>query len=165
MRHTLRFTAEKIARRIDLIKNHIIRQEVALEPFRFRKLRDADDEPDLDADLSQDQTLDWFSHWAGADTHFLLTTEFSVPEGWKDPVALNLPLGTAGDIFSHPECIVYIDGKMAASADRHHWLVRLEPHLMDGKTHKLQLHGWTGWTSWPPNPNDRQMLFMKRCGA
>ena len=43
---------------------------------------------------------------------FILITNFVVPTGWdkKAPAALYLPIGIAGD-FSHPEALVYLDGK------------------------------------------------------
>jgi hypothetical protein len=63
--------------------------------------------------------------------------------------------GVAGDIFTHPEALLYIDGKAVASADRYHHTVDLDTSLADGKPHDLMLHGWTGLTGWPPDPTNR----------
>lgn len=73
---------------------------------------------------------------------FLLRTRFSAKGANQ---ALYLPLGNSGDIFTHPEGLLYIDGVSLASADRHHHLIDIPERYCDGQLHELALHGWTGW--------------------
>jgi hypothetical protein len=100
----------------------------------------------------------------GAEPPFRPAIPLHRPPGWRNP-ALHLPLGAAGDIFTHPEALLYIDGRPLASADRYHHTVDLDPALADGKPHDLMLHGWTGLTGWPPDPTDRSQLFMRECSV
>lgn len=159
MNHDLRFTAEKIGKRIELVRAHIFREKAPFPEFTLEHLSDPMDEPGRGQDKG---TVSWDSYWAGQDTHFVLRSQFTVPEHFTTP-ALFLPLGVAGDIFTHPEALLHIDGALVASADRYHQLVLLEPALADGKAHQLLLKGWTGLTGWPPDPNNPARLQMQPC--
>ncbi|QPH54599.1 alpha-mannosidase [Pontivivens ytuae] len=161
MAHSLRLTAEKIGKRLDLIRPLVAQARVPIEPFHLECLPSARAEPGTGTSLGP---LEWESYWGGADLHFVLRSRFTVPAGWRDP-ALHLPLGEAGDIFTHPEALLHIDGRPLASADRYHHTVDLAPELADGLPHDLMLHGWTGLTGWPPDPNDRTQLFIRECGV
>jgi alpha-mannosidase len=110
------------------------------------------------------ERLEWNSYWGGQNLHFTLRSRFIIPEGWRNP-ALHLPLGVAGDIFTHPEGLLYIDGRALASADRYHHTIDLSTDLADGQPHDLLIHGWTGLTGWPPDPTDRSQLFLKQCSV
>ncbi len=94
-----------------------------------------------------------------------MRNRISVPPGWGNcgPLALHLPLGVAGDIFTHPEALAYIDGQHEASVDRHHHELFLPERVQDGREHDLALHGWTGLSGWPPNPQAKDKLFMREC--
>jgi hypothetical protein len=72
----------------------------------------------------------------GAEPPFRPALALHRPAGWRNP-ALHLPLGAAGDIFTHPEALLYIDGRPLASADRYHHTVDLDTALADGKPHDL----------------------------
>ncbi|MBY6163670.1 hypothetical protein KUV73_22510 [Mameliella alba] len=159
MNHQLRFTAEKIAKRIDLIRPLIHRAHQPLSTFDFEELSDAMAKPGSGTARGP---VEWDSYWAGQDTHFVLRTRFEVPKDFTHP-ALFLPLGVAGDIFTHPEALLHIDGKALASADRHHQLIPLDPALADGEQHDLMLHGWTGLTGWPPDPKNPARLQIRPC--
>ncbi|ABD54974.1 alpha-mannosidase [Jannaschia sp. CCS1] len=166
MSHRMRLTAEKIAQRVRLIAPKVARQKVPIERFVLEHLPDAVTSPDLDV-LSCDgrgDVLDWHSYWGGQDQHFVLRSRFTMPRGWQNP-ALFLPLGAAGDIFTHPEGLLYIDGAAIASADRYHHTIDLWQDIADGKPHDLLIHGWTGLTGWPPDPTNRSQLFLKECFA
>ncbi|MFQ6546866.1 alpha-mannosidase [Aestuariibius sp. 2305UL40-4] len=166
MSHARRFTARKIAKRIDLIRRMQVRQRKPIQPFRWIALEDADEEPPIGADPSGWQTIPWNSYWGGQDTNFFLSSEMTIPAGWADgPIALHLPMGEAGDIFTHPEALLYIDGAPYASADRYHHTIYLPDGLADGRRHRIELHGWTGLTGWPPNPADQTRLFMGECST
>ncbi|WP_425039906.1 alpha-mannosidase [Primorskyibacter sp. S187A] len=157
MSHANRFTAEKIRTRLDLLRTRRFAWGEPLAPFRLHTFDTPETPPEIHPEGGAE--IPWESHWARPDTHFLLTGAFTLPSGWDAP-ALHLPLGVSGDIFTHPEALLYIDGQPIASADRYHHTIPLDPGLADGRPRKLALHGWTGWTSWPPDPNDGRMVFM-----
>lgn len=158
MSHQRRLTEEKIRTRLDLIRRARHRRRRVMSPFRLHVLPAADTQPPLGA--RNGSLIPWESHWATADTHFLLQTEVEIPH-WSAP-ALYLPLGEAGDIFTHPEALAFVNGVPFASADRYHHTLPLDPSL-SGTTIELALHGWTGWTGWPPDPDDRREVFMGLC--
>jgi alpha-mannosidase len=145
MSHQRRLTVEKITQRLALIRPLQDRQTQDLPPFRCQFL------PDDFIALAQppEVTGEWHvirpgSYWGQWNTHFILQTEFQIPESWSDsPVMLYLPLGSSGE-FSHPEALVYLDGKPYAGCDRHHHDILLLPEWNDGRTHTLTVVGWTG---------------------
>ncbi|MEM6738779.1 MAG: glycoside hydrolase family 38 C-terminal domain-containing protein [Pseudomonadota bacterium] len=166
MTHARRFTAEKIGKRIALAQRMLHAAALPFAPFRVHWLPDAEAEPPLGADLSGWDTIPWNSYWAGQNRNFLLATDVTIPKGWgKGPVGLHLPLGVAGDIFTHPEATLFLDGETFASADRYHQSIYLPERLIDGRPHRLELHGWTGLSGWPPSPDDGTQLFMKECSV
>ncbi len=121
MRHEIRFTLEKISRRLTEIEGLVYKQHEPIPPFLFREL----DEPGLPLNENADLEADWEevppgSYWALPRKNFILNTNFSVPAGWKNtgPTALYLPIGIAGD-FSHPEALVYLDGEQYAARTTH----------------------------------------------
>jgi alpha-mannosidase len=166
MSHRLRLTAEKVAQRLRLISGQLAHARMPVDRFRMEVLPDATATPDLSVPACEAQgpLLDWDSYWGEQNLHFVLRSRFTVPRGWRNP-ALHLPLGTAGDIFTHPEALLYIDGRAVASADRYHHTIDLDTALADGQPHDLLLHGWTGLTDWPPDPGDRSRLFMRECAV
>ena len=159
MRHTVRHTLEKIAKRLALITPLVYRRAHPLEPFLYKTLSGPLEPPLLDADTGDWEQLNFGSHWGAPRTEFMLRSRFSVPEEWDAalPTALHLPLGEAGD-FSHPEALLYLDSTPYAAADRHHQEVRL-PKGTQG-THELALHGWTGI-----NYVDDRRLYMRECSV
>ncbi len=146
MRHQIRFTLEKISRRLTEIEGLVYQQHQPIPPFLFREL----DKPGLPLDEKADLEANWEetppgSYWALPRKNFILVSNFFVPVDWKQAglTALYLPIGIAGD-FSHPEALVYLDGKQYASCDRHHQEVILPGEFCDGQEHTLTLTGWTG---------------------
>ncbi|OAN73371.1 hypothetical protein A8B78_18800 [Jannaschia sp. EhC01] len=166
MSHRLRLTAEKVAQRLGLIAPKLALARTPIDRFRLELLHDAVARPDvgLHACDATGPLLEWDSYWGGQDLHFVLRSRFVVPKGWKNP-ALHLPLGVAGDIFTHPEALLHIDGQAIASADRYHHTIEVPERFVDGLPHDLLLHGWTGLTGWPPDPVDRSQLFLKECSV
>jgi alpha-mannosidase len=147
MYHEMRWTLEKIQKRLELIQSYVYRRQENLPPFRYLRLDGPSTSPPIGADLDDS---DWEeitpnTYWGTWMTDFALRTTFAVPAGWeKDrPVALYLPLGESGD-FSHPEALAYIDGQAWAACDRHHQEILIKPAWADGQSHTLALHGWTG---------------------
>ncbi|MGR3467753.1 MAG: alpha-mannosidase, partial [Shimia sp.] len=165
MSHARRFTAQKIEKRIKLVDHMVFRNRLDFAPFRITRLPDAGTDPPLGADPTDWPEIPWSSYWGGQNINYMLSTTLTIPSGWGDggPIALYLPMGAAGDIFTHPESLVYIDGEPFASADRYHHTIYLPDALADGLPHRIELHGWTGLTDWPPDPNDRTQLFMGHC--
>ncbi|MEM8630919.1 MAG: glycoside hydrolase family 38 C-terminal domain-containing protein [Pseudomonadota bacterium] len=163
MSHDDRFTAEKIGQRLKLIQPLVFRNKLPLAPFAILPLDDALTPPPLDADHSAWERIGHNSYWGKPDLNFLMRSHFTVPSDWQGNLALHLPMGEAGDIFTHPEALVYVDGKPVASADRYHHTVPLPAHVHDGQRHQIALHGWTGLSSWPPDPDSNAKLFMETC--
>ena len=164
MNHAFRFTAEKVAARLDLLRAQVVRRGHPMEPFRLLEMPDAATEPPLHAETKDWERIDPESYWGRFDLNFLLRSRFTVPDGWDAScLALHLPLGNAGDIFTHPEALFYLDGEPIASADRYHHTIPLPPEVADGRVHEVALHGWTGMSGWPPDPNDRSRLYMRQC--
>ncbi|MEO0387584.1 MAG: glycoside hydrolase family 38 C-terminal domain-containing protein [Pseudomonadota bacterium] len=163
MTHENRFTAEKIAQRLKLIQPFVFRNRQALAPFSLLPLANARVPPPLDADQDGWARIPHNSYWGRQDLNFIMRSHFTVPRDWRGNLALHLPLGEAGDIFTHPEALVYIDGRPIASADRYHHTVPLPEQLHDGQRHQIALHGWTGLAAWPPNPDSTEQLYMETC--
>ena len=162
MDHEFRFTAVKIAKRIELVKARRFRAEAAFEPFRLRVLDGVDAAPDLCGPAHGWPEVKPGDYWCGADTHFCLRSRVTVPGGWTAP-ALNLPFGSVGDIFNHPEAVVYFDGEVIGSADRHHHTIVLDE--LEAGIHEIALHGWTGLAGWPPRQDAPERLLMRQCAA
>ena len=147
MRHNIRWTSEKISRRIALIEaqTYILHQDIP--PFRYCYQNDPMGQPAVDPELDDSSwdVIHQHEYWANPRTNFTLRSRFRI-QGFDlavGPIALFLPIGIAGD-FSHPEALVYIDGKPYAACDRHHQEVLLADKYCDGEEHTLALHGWTG---------------------
>ena len=89
------------------------RRRRPIAPFRYARLDGTSPKPDIDPgfDDSSWPVIEPDSYWGDWRTDFVLRTRFAVPSGWGDngPVALHLPLGTAGDFFCHPEALAYLD--------------------------------------------------------
>jgi alpha-mannosidase len=146
MRHEIRWTSKKIARRLALVEQYIYRQRRPLEAFRFLKLEGPLSIPPIQSDINDEEWKKIIpdEYWGLPRTNFVLRTRFSVPVDWDEgTAALYMPIGIMGD-FSHPEALAYIDGKPLASVDRHHQEIILPVDYCDGKSHVLALHGWTG---------------------
>ncbi|MEM9523256.1 MAG: glycoside hydrolase family 38 C-terminal domain-containing protein [Pseudomonadota bacterium] len=166
MSHELRFTTHKISKRIALVRRMVHRKRRPIAPFRCVYLPDAQAAPPIDAPCAEWPEIPWDGYWGGPDRNFCLRSRFVVPAGWPDGIlALHLPLGVAGDIFTHPEALLYVDNTPIASADRYHHTVYLDAALADGRVHEIALHGWTGLSGWPPDPADRTRLFMRECAV
>ncbi len=160
--HQIRWTFAKIRQRLALIEPLVYRQRHPLSCFEYLRLEGPHVDPTI---MSADtnavwETIPWNSYWGGRNTDFLLRGEFQVPATWDvdGPIALHLPLGTAGD-FSHPEALVYIDGQPFTACDRHHQEIILPPDQLDRGPHSLILHGWTGWLAAGPDAR----LLMGEC--
>lgn len=170
MDHKRFFTAEKIRSRLALIAPLQYAKAEPIAPFHLKLLDGPETPPPLDEDYDGGYdggygdwpVIPFGSFWGAPNRSFLLRTRFSA----KGPhQALYLPLGNSGDIFTHPEGLLYIDGVSLASADRHHHLIDIPEHYCDGQLHELALHGWTGWAGWPLDLNAPLALKMGRCGV
>ena len=145
--HDVRFTAQKIARRLVLIAPLVYRHGTPLPDFKYLRLDGPEDAPPVGPEVDTDawETVAAESMWGAWRTDFVLRTTFTIPADWPSdvPVALYLPLGELGD-FSHPEALAYIDGEAYAACDRHHQEILLPARWRDGQPHQLALHGWSG---------------------
>lgn len=167
MDHEFSFTLERVQQRLALLASHEYVRREPLPPFRYLELEDEGSLPPVGPDVDD---ANWpviapRTYWGRARVNFVLRTQFRVPATWRSdwPVALHLPLGEAGD-FSHPEALVYVDGRPHAACDRHHQEVPLNPVWRDGTFHVVALHGWTGLMGWYPGEPGTQ-LFMRPCAV
>ncbi|MBI1297676.1 alpha-mannosidase [bacterium] len=165
MLHKTRWTVRKIEQRIALLESLVYRRRQILPNFRYTELPGDMDKPLLGADGSTWQEIKPDTYWGKRYTNFMMQTDFAVPTDWDAdaPVALYLPLGESGD-FSHPEALAYVDGESYAACDRHHQEIRLPDRWRDGKTRRLDLHGWTGLLGFRHGQPDPQ-LFMRPCAV
>ncbi|OQY23904.1 MAG: alpha-mannosidase, partial [Anaerolineaceae bacterium 4572_32.1] len=168
--HKIRWTSRKIAARLKMLEPLAYRQHQPIPPFRFQKLDSHPTPPPVASDVD-DSAWDEIppgTYWSGPRTNFILRTSFTIPSPpaplplgeWRDPTALYLPIGIAGD-FSHPEALAYIDGKPLAACDRHHQEIILPEKYCDGETHTLALHGWTGGVNLGIDSDTK--LLMRPC--
>lgn len=163
MNHGLRFTPEKIRKRLALVQANRWRNQSMLTPFRMVKLDHAASPAPLDGPTNDWPELPWNSYWAGPDVHFVLRGSFQVPQGWSGPAALWFPMGDEGDMFNHPEALLYLDRKPLGSIDRNHHTIELPAGMELVAEHQIALHGWTGLMGWPPNPDSPKKLFLPPC--
>ncbi|MFN2187648.1 MAG: alpha-mannosidase, partial [Candidatus Promineifilaceae bacterium] len=162
MRHKIRWTAQKLRKRLELIKPLVFTDRRALRPFSYHILEEPIPEPisTKQNDVGDGRLVKPGDYWAGPDTTFSLRTTFSTA-GFHleyDQIVLLLPIGISGD-FSHPEALVYIDDVPVAACDRHHQEILLPFQFRDGGEHQLLLRGWTGGTRQP----EENRLQMNRC--
>ena len=163
MKHTIRFTRQKIGRYQKIIEPLVYQRQEPLAPFRYKAMAELDDQllaPDFDD--SRWEALPARSYWGGANINFVMRGTVAVPATFASdaPVALHLPLGDAGQ-FSHPEALVYVDGRPFAAVDRHHQEVLLTPEFCNGRTHHLLLWGWTGTIGYEAG----KQLFLRDCAV
>jgi len=163
--HKVRWTARKIAQRLQLVDAAVYRRRSDLPPLAYRTLPNPETPPPIGSTAGEWQTVPPHTHWGHRDLNFLMRTTFTVPTEWPAdaPVALYLPLGDAGD-FSHPETLAYIDGQPYAACDRHHQEILLPPQWRAGQTHRLEMHGWTG-SYGLGRTEPRDPLFMRPCAV
>jgi alpha-mannosidase len=162
MRHQKRWTSQKIRKRLELIGPLVYRRRRQIASFYYLELNEPTHDPPA---LSETNQTEWKriepgDYWLGPSTSFLLHSSFSFPSTAtnREPIALYLPLGEAGD-FSHPEAMVYVDQRRLAACDRHHQEVSLPARYCDDQEHDLLLYGWTGGTRQP----DTKRIQMNRC--
>ncbi len=163
MFHDVRWTAQKIAQRLQAIEPLVYRRSQPLPPFRFARLEGPLDPPPVAPGLDDSgwEIVYPRTYWGDWEMDFILRTAFQVPPDWPAdaPIGLYLPLGVAGS-FSHPEALVYIDGQPYAGCDRHHQEIRLPDICRGGAVHHLALHGWTGH-----HPGDEARVYMRECAV
>ena len=168
MIYDMRWTAEKIARYLSLIEPLVYRRRHALMSFRYLALGSPLETPPIasDVDDSHWTVIEPNSYWGAWATDFVLRSRFEVPLEWDPsaPVALYLPLGSAGD-FSHPEALVYVDESAYAACDRYHQEILLPAEWRDGRSHRLALHGWTGLGGGLGPGEPGTQLFMGSCAV
>ena len=157
MKHERRFTFQNVRLRLKVIAAQVYRRYQPLPPFDYLPLAEPGDPAPLGAS-GEWEKLRPPTYWSAWREEFFLRTSFSVPEGWRGPLALVLPLENPRD-FNHPEAMVYLDGERLAACDRQHHELRLPESVGTGRDYKLELRGWTGIGHWLHNtPGSRPLL-------
>ena len=82
MRHQIRWTSEKITKRLALIEARVYRKRQEMLPFRYRYLTDPLDPPPvaLEVDDTDWQVIQPHKYWANPRTDFILRTKFNTGE-------------------------------------------------------------------------------------
>ncbi|MDX2141280.1 MAG: alpha-mannosidase [Chloroflexota bacterium] len=142
--HERHFTLQKLVRRLAVVQGLVYRKRHPLPPF-----------------VLNGQPLLPNSYWGEQYAHFTLRTTFEIPADFGGPLALFLPIGSAGT-FSHPEALVLVDGAPHAAVDRHHQEIALLLKDVDGGLHTLELRGWAGAIDGEPGEPGKR-LFMREC--
>jgi alpha-mannosidase len=167
MYHKQRWTPEKVKFRLDLIAPLVYIKRRALPSFRYLELENALTPPQIGIDVNDSnwQEISANEYWGSWLQNFTLRATFTVPEDWdtRQPTALHLPLGEAGD-FSHPEALAYIDGLPYAACDKHHQEILLKSEWLDHHSHLLALHGWTGLGG-ATKGDPYTKLYMRQCAV
>ncbi len=145
--HRIRWTLEKIAARLRLLEALVYRQHQPLADFRFSDSFQA--LVGKDSDDSDWATISPGSLWTAQGKNFTLRTVFTVPSGWKPPVALYLPLGTSSSaealsFLYGPEALAYLDGEPWQGIDPNHQEILLPDRFLDAQPHTIALQGWGG---------------------
>ena len=165
--HDFMFTSDKIAHRLALIEENLFQRELSLPAWQYHRLESAHHpHTALPApDSPHWQIIEPHSYWGEWQTNFILKTDLVIPEDWPDSqdLQLYLPMGEAGDFFSHPEMLVMVDGHRLGAADRHHHILSLPAYLPKGRSLIIEAIGWTGLSSWPPEKGLRTQLYMRPC--
>ncbi|MBE7552913.1 MAG: alpha-mannosidase [Anaerolineales bacterium] len=163
MTHKIRWTAEKITQRLQLIEPLVHRRCQPLMPFRFARLDSPLELPPVgpEADDRAWAVVSPYAYWGGRAINFALRGYFQVPPDWAPdiPAALYLPL-TSGNDLTYPDALAYIDGVAYAACDRYHQEILLPPCWRDGQPHLLALHGWTGGASLGLRESKTQLLMF-----
>lgn len=151
MNHALKFTQEKLEKRIQLLETFRFIQKEPIPQFRCQLL----DAPCINlenvdlSNLSEPYPVKAGDYWVGQRQDFLLEACVDTPFIAEPQLALYLPLGDMGDIFNHPEALVRVNSEIVGSADRHHHLLRLPEALTHESALNIQMLGWSGLTGWP----------------
>ena len=145
--HQARLTLEKISARLQFLSKTVYRQSHPLAPFKFH----ASSQPlvEIDVDDRDWEVIKPGSYWGALRQEFTLRTNFALPKGWEQPIALFLPLGTSKSLEAlaflyGPETMAYLDGTAYRGVGPNHQELPLPDHVLDGNVHQLALHGWTG---------------------
>lgn len=155
MHHRIRWTEQRIERRLGELAGLRYKRSQQLPAFSYRALPGPDTPPPLTEDSGAWEELRPGQAWGAWNTNFVLRCQLDWPQ-WGE--ALYLPLGESGD-FSHPEALLYIDEHAVAGVDRHHQEIRLR---LSAGSHRLALHGWTGRGGFP-EPDPQRRLCLEPC--
>lgn len=163
MTHKIRWTAEKITQRLQLIEPLVYRRQQPLAPFRFVRLDSPLELPPVGPDVDDRAwtIVNPYAYWGGRAINFALRGYFQVPLDWDPaiPAALYLPLTSAKDL-TYPDALAYIDGAAYTACDRFHQEILLPPCWRDGQPHLLALHGWTGGASLGLRESKTQLMLL-----
>lgn len=162
MRHELLSTLEKVRQRLRLVEQKVVRQQHILDPPEITYLPDARPLERIELDDLTWQPMLYHHYWGNWQTNFLMRMHLTTPADWPGSatVALNLPLGDAGDYFNaHPEALIYIDRHPWTATDVRHTRLKLPDAYRHQQLKELLLHGWTGLGT-SLHGDHRQRLYL-----
>src|SRR6056297_2502171 len=85
MIHAVRWTAQKLAQRLELVESLVHRQRAPIPPFRYQTLPDPMAAPPIGSDVRDANwtTLEPHRHWGERNQDFVMRSQFSVPNDWE----------------------------------------------------------------------------------
>ena len=161
--HENTFSLSKIEARIELIKPLIFKHKQTLGSLNYIEHENAAVNPLISEPVDDNwQTLTPPCYWGGWNRNYTMRGSFTVPADWSQSqqVALKFRLGSTPKWdFTHPENLLYIDGREITAVDMNHQVIYLPSEFCDGKEHQLALHGYSG--RWNLHYNEQDVcLFM-----
>ena len=146
--HENTFTLNKIIARIKLIEPLVFRLRQPLGSISYIEHESAGSAPLIHEPVDDSwQTLSPPCNWGGWNRNYTMRAAFTIPAEWDKSqlFALYFSLGST-DVwdFTHPENLLYIDGKEISAVDINHQTVYIPAEFCDGKEHQIAMHGYTG---------------------
>ena len=139
----MRFTVEKLTRRVNELRNYVYSRRVALDDWKVRQAPvDGAAAPDLDDSGWESVRLG--QALAGYRGSFRFRRRVAVPaELAGQPVALVVRLAEQRTL-NPAEGLVYVDGHPTQGIDRHHYEVLLAEAAEPGRAYAVAVDGWAG---------------------
>ena len=146
--HDNKFTLSKIQARVKQIEPLVYRYNQPLGSLKYIEHENAAANPFIHEPVDENwQTLEPPCYWGGCNRNYTMRGSFTVPKNWcqDSQVAFKFNLGSTPQWdFTHPENLLYIDGREIAAVDKNHQVIYIPAEYYDGKEHQIALHGYTG---------------------
>ncbi len=152
--HHIRFTAEKLGKRLPLIASYIYQAHLLLA-VEITNRTPGETVPPQNADWKPIQAGD---QWGGLDKWYWFRTSFHIPQEWQGKrVAARIVLSNPAYPV-HAEAIAYLNEELRQGIDPNHHEILLSEAAQGGEQYDLRLAAWT--TYWAhyfdrgvPNPD------------
>jgi alpha-mannosidase len=141
-RHHIRFTAEKIGKRLPLVAGYIRSAHHPID-IEIADRSPGDTNPTNAAKCSNWQPIKSGDQWGGFDQYRWLRASFQIPHAWQgQKVAAHIVLSNA-DYDVHAEAIAFLNGEARQGIDPNHHEMLLTESAQGGEGYDLVLAAWT----------------------